>query len=215
MKIITIDGYSGCGKSSLAKLLAHHYKLPWLDSGSIYRALALISIESNLNNVDDLIFEFKKYSISFNSNGHILLNNNNVNNKIRKPEIAEKASQLAKIQIVRKNLLNLQRAQVSSTGLIADGRDMGSIVFPYANFKFFLTADIEKRADRRYKELQLIGKTVSIAELMQSIELRDNRDSQRSHAPLVAAAEAIILDTSNMNLNQVFKYCINHIDSNN
>jgi cytidylate kinase len=209
--IITIDGLSGCGKSSVARLLCKNFDLPWLDSGAIYRILAYLDIKNNNSLMTNLKL-LKEVSIEFKLDGKIILNNKDISCKIRNTDIAECASKLAKNSIVRQELLCIQQNFITRVGLIADGRDMGTRVFPKADVKFFLTAKIESRAYRRQQELQSMGRNVSIDSLIESINIRDCRDLQRKIDPVKPANDAYIIDTSNLSLSEVVKECRLKID---
>ena len=204
--IITIDGLSGCGKSSVARLLCKSFDLPWLDSGAIYRILAYLDIKNN-NSLIVNLNTLKEVRIEFTLDGKIILNDEDISYKIRNTEIAECASKIAKEPIVRKELLSIQQSFVTQFGLIADGRDMGTRVFPNADIKFFLTARIKSRAYRRQQELQSMGKNVSIDSLIESINIRDGRDLQRKIDPVKPAHDAYIIDTSNLSLSEVVEEC--------
>ena len=209
--IITIDGLSGCGKSSVARLLCKEFDLPWLDSGAIYRILAYIhnkdssSLDVNLN-------KLKKFDIQFKLDGKIFLNSKDISYDIRNTKIAEMASKIAKNPLVRKELLIVQQNFIGTKGLIADGRDMGTVVFPHADLKIFLTANIKNRAHRRQEELQSMNKSVSIDSLIASINKRDRRDLERETSPVIPADDAIIIDTSALSLLQVVTKCKAEID---
>jgi len=209
-KIITIDGPSGAGKGTIAKLLAQ--KLGWnlLDSGALYRLLALMVKQQslNLNNIQQLVNIALTLKIEF-INDHIFLEEQEVSSLIRAEEIGMLASKLAVIPEVRTALLDRQRKFAEKPGLVADGRDMGTIVFPNASLKIFLTATAQERAKRRLLQLQKKGQVANLAKILADIELRDEQDSTRENAPLVAASDAIILDSTELNIMQVLEFIIN------
>jgi cytidylate kinase len=204
--IITIDGLSGCGKSSVARLLCQEFDLPWLDSGAIYRILAYIHNEDS-SSLDVNLNKLKKFDIKFTLDGKIFLNSKDISCDIRNTEIAEMASKIAKNPLVRKELLIIQQNFIGTKGLIADGRDMGTVVFPNADLKIFLTANVKNRAHRRQEELQSMNKSVSIDSLIASINKRDRRDLEREASPVIPADDAIIIDTSALSLLQVVTKC--------
>lgn len=215
--VITIDGPGGSGKGTLSRLIARKLHWHFLESGALYRVLAL-ACESRKMNLDtmnvsedierlielaqNLNVEFKEDPIT--SESLIILDNQEVNQKIRTELCGEMASKLAVIPSVRAALLERQRAFLLSPGLIADGRDMGTVVFPNANLKIFLEASLKERAQRRYKELQKKDLNVSLEAVFSIIEQRDKRDRMRSISPLVPASDATLIDTTKMDIYQVF-----------
>ncbi len=208
--VITIDGPSGAGKGTVCRLLAQ--KLGWeiLDSGAIYRVLALASIHHQIKPTDEesLIPLAAHLDVQFTSEDNlpkIILEGEEVTHSIRNEEVGGVASQVAALPRVREALLRRQRAFRQSPGLIADGRDMGTIVFPDAQIKVFLTASAEERADRRFKELKDKGHDVKIGDLLSDIQARDDRDMNRSVAPLVPAAEAICIDSTTVSAQEVYE----------
>ena len=202
--VITIDGPSGVGKGTIAQYLTCKTGYHLLDSGAIYRALAFGAVKNKLA-LDDIAglsklaeslpVEFKATSI--------LYAGEDVTSKVRTEEVAGVASQVAVIPEVRAALLQRQKAFSQAPGLIADGRDMGSVVFPNAEVKLFLTASAEVRAERRVKQLKNQGVDANITRITQDIKERDERDLNRSASPLKPAEDAIIIDTSDLDVNQV------------
>ncbi|MBN2864459.1 MAG: (d)CMP kinase [Thiotrichales bacterium] len=202
--VITIDGPSGVGKGTIAQYLTCKTGYHLLDSGAIYRALAFGAAKNQLA-LDDIAglsklaeslpVEFKATSI--------LYAGEDVTSKVRTEEVAGVASQVAVIPEVRAALLQRQKAFSQAPGLIADGRDMGSVVFPNAEVKLFLTASAEVRAERRVKQLKNQGVDANITQITQDIKERDERDLNRSASPLKPAEDAIIIDTSDLDVNQV------------
>jgi len=212
MNLITIDGPAGSGKGTIAKQLSEVLKLNYLDSGAIYRILGLHLIENNIpiDNEDLIKKSIEKANIQF-SRHKISLNNRDVTDEIRTESIAKIASLIAANKTVRESILDLQRSFLKKPGLVAEGRDMGTVVFPEAKNKFFLTASVQERADRRYKQLISKGFDVSIADLVVEIQERDFRDINRSISPLVPAANAVIIDTTKLSPSQVVEFILGNI----
>jgi len=212
MNLITIDGPAGSGKGTIAKQLSEVLKLNYLDSGAIYRILGLHLIENNIpiDNEDLIKKSIEKANIQF-SRHKISLNNRDVTDEIRTESIAKIASLIAANKTVRDSILNLQRSFLKKPGLIAEGRDMGTVVFPEAKNKFFLTASVQERADRRYKQLISKGFDVNIADLVVEIQERDFRDINRTISPLVPAANAVIIDTTKLSPSQVVEFILGNI----
>jgi len=212
MNLITIDGPAGSGKGTIAKQLSEVLKLNYLDSGAIYRILGLHLIENNIpiDNEDLIKKSIEKANIQF-SRHKISLNNRDVTDEIRTESIAKIASLIAANKTVREGILDLQRSFLKKPGLVAEGRDMGTVVFPEAKNKFFLTASVQERADRRYKQLISKGFDVSIADLVVEIQERDFRDINRSVSPLVPAANAVIIDTTKLSPSQVVEFILGNI----
>ena len=212
MNLITIDGPAGSGKGTIAKQVSEVLKLNYLDSGAIYRILGLHLIENNIpiDNEDLIKKSIEKANIQF--SGHkISLHNRDVTDEIRTESIAKIASLIAANKTVRESILDLQRSFLKKPGLVAEGRDMGTVVFPEAKNKFFLTASVQERADRRYKQLISKGFDVSIADLVVEIQERDFRDINRTISPLVPAANAVIIDTTKLSPSQVVEFILGNI----
>lgn len=212
MNLITIDGPAGSGKGTIAKQLSEVLKLKYLDSGAIYRILGLHLIENNIpiDNEDLIKKSIEKANIQF-SKHKISLNNRDVTDEIRTESIAKIASLIAGNKTVRESILDLQRSFLKKPGLVAEGRDMGTVVFPEAKNKFFLTASVQERADRRYKQLISKGFDVSIADLVVEIQERDFRDINRTISPLVPAANAVIIDTTKLSPSRVVEFILGNI----
>ena len=207
--IITIDGPSGSGKGTIAQLLAN--KLGWnlLDSGALYRLLAQCSINHGvaLDNEESLKVLAEHMDVQFvSADGEIkvILEGDDVSRDIRTEEVGKAASQVAALPQVREGLLSRQHAFREAPGLIADGRDMGTVVFTDAPLKIFLTASPEERAERRYNQLKGKGFDASLSRLLEKIQERDERDMNRSVAPLIPAKDAIVIDSSDMSIDAVF-----------
>lgn len=215
--VITIDGPSGAGKGTVCRLLAQ--KLGWeiLDSGAIYRVLALASIHHHIEPSDEeslipLAAHLDVQFIAQDNGSKIVLEGEEVTRSIRTEEVGGVASQIAALPRVREALLRRQRAFRQQPGLIADGRDMGTIVFPDAFVKVFLTASAEERANRRYLELKGRGHDVRIGDLLTEIQARDDRDMNRSVAPMVPAEDAISIDSTEISAQQVFEQLIEIVE---
>lgn len=205
--VITIDGPSGSGKSTLCNVIAN--KLNWciLESGVIYRLLAVLILKKNIP-----IIEKNIISILNNFNFASFKKKNKTSKIIHLQIVGEIASKLATFSKIREILLYKQRYFRKLPGLIAEGRDMGTIVFPDAIIKFFLTANLETRVDRRIQQLKKTGLTVSYKELFQQIQIRDERDQNRLISPLYPSKNAIILDSTNMTLSEVIEYSMKEIN---
>lgn len=211
MPVITVDGPSGSGKGTVCRLLAERLNWDVLDSGAIYRVLALAAIHHNiaLDNEADLVPLAANLDVQFlidatTKRTKIILEGEEVSNAIRNEEVGAAASKVAALPRVREALLRRQRAFRSEAGLIADGRDMGTVIFPDAQVKLYLTATAEERARRRFDELKDKGLDVTLGGLLEDIIARDDRDMNRKVAPLVPAEDAITIDTTELNADQVF-----------
>lgn len=207
--VITVDGPGGVGKGTLALKLSQ--KLGWhlLDSGAIYRAYAIFALnqELDLENEDLLVAKIPEFSMAVNIEDdkvQIYVCDENVTSRLRLEITGSSASIIAKHPKIREALFHYQRDRAVAPGLIADGRDMGTVVFPEAPLKIFLTASAEVRAERRYKELIGAGESVNIAQILGEIQMRDERDQNRSVSPLVPAHDAVIIDTSDSTRDEVF-----------
>ena len=220
MPVITVDGPSGSGKGTVCRLLAD--KLGWdvLDSGAIYRVLSLAALHHQiaLDNEEALVPLAANLDVQFlvdsqTNAGKVILEGEDVTTTIRNEEVGAAASKVAALPRVREALLRRQRAFRSENGLIADGRDMGTVVFPDAPLKIYLTASAQERARRRFVELNERGLDVTLGGLLEDIQARDDRDMNRAVAPLVPAEDAIELDTSELNAQQVFDKVITLLDA--
>jgi cytidylate kinase len=212
MNLITIDGPAGSGKGTIAKQLSQELKLNYLDSGAIYRILGFHLKENNIPIENDALVKerIQKAKIQF-IEDTIYLNDRDVTDAIRTESIAKMASLIAAKKTVRESILDLQRSFLQKPGLVAEGRDMGTVVFPEAKHKFFLTATVEERASRRYKQLISKGFDVSITDLVVEIQERDFRDTNRTISPLVPAANAVIIDTTELSPSQVIEFILGDI----
>lgn len=212
MNLITIDGPAGSGKGTIAKQLSQELKLNYLDSGAIYRILGFHLKKNNIPIDNDALVKesILKAKIQF-IEDTIYLNDRDVTDAIRTESIAKMASLIAAKRTVRESILDLQRSFLKKPGLVAEGRDMGTVVFPEAKNKFFLTASVQERADRRYKQLISKGFDVSIADLVVELQERDFRDTNRTISPLVPAANAVIIDTTELSPSQVINFILGDI----
>lgn len=215
--VIAVDGPSGVGKGTLCQALANHFKWHLLDSGAIYRVLALSALNQNiaLDDEQKLAQLALNLPLTFDTTGievKILLNNVDVSKDIRTELTGGAASKVAAINSVRTALLQRQRDFRQAPGLIADGRDMGTIVFKDAPVKIFLDASAESRAERRMKQLQDKQNHVKFAEILQEITARDERDRNRTVAPLKPADDALIIDTTSLSIQDVFNQSIKYIN---
>ncbi|WP_343596121.1 (d)CMP kinase [Acinetobacter sp.] len=221
--VITIDGPSGSGKGTLASKIAKHYGYHLLDSGALYRLLGLslkkrqllTQLDTKLAECVDIALHLE---IEFTSDAdhlgiQVFLEGEDVTQVIRTEEIGACASQVAAIPELREALLQRQRDFAQIPGLIADGRDMGTVVFPEAPAKIYLTASAQSRAERRVKQLQAMGMNAKMDSILANIQDRDQRDMERSIAPLKPAEDAFLIDSSEMNIDQVFQMMVQYIDS--
>lgn len=215
--VIAIDGPGGSGKGSVALRIAAKLGFHILDSGAIYRLAALKVLQNrvNLEKEAKVVEALKSFDIRFEAGAELaraFLDNIDVSSQIRQESTAEAASRIARYAGVRALLLGRQQAFFQPPGLVADGRDMGTVVFPEAKFKFFLYASVEIRAHRRYKQLIAMGISANIDELQDEISERDDRDRNRTESPLLPATEAIVIDSSLLDLKQVTDLVMSHIE---
>lgn len=223
IQIITIDGPSGSGKGTLAAKLAAHYQFHLLDSGALYRLLGLsLHQKGFLDALDDEATLQQSVTITTNldivfksseSGTQILLDGEDVTQTIRTERVGEFASKVAAIPVLRAALVDRQYAFAQAPGLVADGRDMATAIFPQAQAKIYLTASAESRAERRVKQLQAMGLDVKISDILANIQARDKRDMERTVAPLKPATDAYIIDSSNLNIDEVFQLMTDYVDS--
>jgi cytidylate kinase len=206
--IITIDGPAGAGKSTVSKMLAKKLSYIYLDTGSLYRALAYKGVKNKINFEDMEALNNLCSNISIvlkNSEGQmkVYVDGEDVGDKIRTEEIGLAASKISAYAVVRQRLLQLQREAGRNGGIVAEGRDMGSVVFPKADFKFYLDADIKERIKRRHKELLGKGNSSELLAIQKDMETRDNQDSKREIAPLKPTSSSIIIDSTKLSLQEV------------
>jgi cytidylate kinase len=204
--VVTIDGPSGTGKGTICALLADYLGWHRLDSGALYRLLALQVSETGVDLDDDVALAQAalQLKIYFEYDGRVLLNAHDVSHAIRTESCGQLASKLGAKSAVREALLQRQRDFLQAPGLVTDGRDMGTVVFPEAKLKFYLTASAQARATRRYSQLKTQGICVSLAQVVNELTVRDERDSSRAASPLKPAEHAIVIDTTDMPVVEVF-----------
>jgi cytidylate kinase len=199
---IAIDGYAGCGKSTLAKALAKALNYTFIDSGAMYRAVAFYCLQEGFISINEVLDEVQliqhldQISIQLSSDQKVWLNNQDITEVIRAPKVAAIVSSVAAVKEVRAKLVELQRQMSVDGGIVMDGRDIGTVVFPNAALKIFVTASIEVRTQRRLAELKAKGEVIDELSVAQNLISRDHQDSTRAESPLKQAADAVVLDTS-------------------
>lgn len=219
---IAIDGFSSTGKSTIAKQLAKALGYIYVDTGAMYRAVTLFAMRNNLmgdglNNQSTLIKLLPKINLKFVYNddlgfAEMYLNNENVEKQIRTLEVSKNVSPVAAIEEVRHKLVEMQKKMGEEKGIVMDGRDIGTVVFPDAELKLFMTASAEKRASRRYKELLDRGDDVKYEDVLKNVQDRDYLDSHREFSPLTLAPDAIEFDNSDMGLKEQFERILNYAE---
>ena len=219
---IAIDGFSSTGKSTIAKLIAKKYNFIYVDTGAMYRAVTLFAMQNNLisnafMDQTSLIKKLKEITLSFQFNrklgfAEMFLNKVNVEKEIRTLEVSQFVSKIATISEVRKKLVSEQQEMGKQGGIVMDGRDIGTVVFPNAHLKLFMTASADKRATRRYNELIAIGDNVSFEDILFNVQERDRIDSTRKDSPLIMADDAIEFDNSDMGITEQFDKICSVID---
>lgn len=212
--IITIDGPAGAGKGTISKLVSQNMGFHYLDSGAIYRVIAFEANQKGLatdqiSQITELIDEINIQFIG----DKIFLTDKDISELIRSEDIGKFASEIAKNEEIRKNILEFQKSFFKPPGLVADGRDMGTVIFPKAKVKIFLTASIQERANRRYKQLILKEKDVNLTDLFERIKLRDESDKNRKISPLKAANDAYLVKTDNLSIKQSYEKVMEIIKS--
>lgn len=221
--VIAIDGYSSCGKSTFAKAVAQAMNYAYIDSGAMYRAVTLAfmrngMIENHQVNKQGIIEKLNEIEISFsynplNKKNETWLNGENIEEEIREIKVSENVSPVSKIKEVREKLVSLQRKMGEQKGIVMDGRDIGTVVFPMADLKIFMTADKNIRAERRYKELIGKGLSISFEEVRRNLEQRDFMDENRKESPLKKAEDAIVLDNSHLTPEEELEWILQIINS--
>ena len=214
---IALDGPSGSGKSTIAKKISAKLNILYLDTGAMYRATALKALSLGIDTfdeegvktfIDDINLEIKYVD----GTQHTYLDGEDVSERIREPHVSMAASNISSLKPVRLKMVDMQRKIASQMSCVLDGRDIGSFVLPNADFKFYVTASVDVRADRRFKELTLKGHKVDFDQLKKEIEQRDYNDKTRDFAPLTKAVDAIEIDTSYMSVDQVVSKVISYIE---
>ncbi len=214
--VITIDGPSGSGKGTIGQMIARHLKWHYLDSGALYRVLTLQALKAQVDLHDEhhlaaMALHLPVRFVDSATHHRIFLHHHDVTESIRSEEVSRATSILAASPLIRTNLLARQRALALAPGLVTDGRDMGTVVFPKAKVKFFFIASAAERAERRYKQLQQLGVGANYEAILTELEARDLRDQTRPVAPLKPAPDAHILDTSGLSIDVVFQYVLEKI----
>lgn len=221
--IIAIDGFSSTGKSTVAKQLAKHLGYIYVDSGAMYRAVTWFAMQNNFINtnyfhINDLTSNLQEITITFKFNkalgfAEVFLNGENIENQIRTLEVSNFVSQVAEISEVREMLVRQQQKMGESRGIVMDGRDIGTVVFPDAELKIFMTASPETRAERRYNELISKGEEVSYLDVLKNVQERDYIDSHREDSPLIKAEDAIEIDNSLLTLDEQFNKILQLVEN--
>lgn len=216
--VIAIDGPAGAGKSTLAKLLAKELKYKYLDTGAMYRAVTWVALEKgidikNTNKLTELANQINIKFLTPDKKGvsPILVNGTEITKEIRKPLVNKNVSYVARVKGVREAMVRIQRRFAKAGGIIIDGRDIGSRVVPDADFKFFVTASLEERARRRYNELKDNNINITMDEVKKEIALRDKIDSEREISPLIKTEDAILIDTTNLSIDEALRRVLNYI----
>jgi len=212
LPVMTLDGPAGAGKGTVSRGIAKKLGWNYLDSGAIYRALA-VAVEDagvSLEDIDNIVSVANHMALSFGSGDApaVVLNGHDITDRITTETCGKITSMIAALGPVRQALLQKQREFRKAPGLVADGRDMGTVVFADAVYKVFLTASVEERARRRYNQLKEKGIDVSLTDLTKEIEERDRRDTERKEAPLKIAVNAVFVDTSHMTIDEVITHCL-------
>lgn len=213
---VAIDGYSSCGKSTVARALAENLHFVYVDSGAMYRAVTLYFLRKDVSLNDDTAIDQALDNIHldfYKENGvtHILLNDEDISDEIRTMRISEYVSEVSAIKSVRKAMVKQQQKMGKRRNIVMDGRDIGTTVFPNAQVKIFMTADPKVRAERRFNELIAKGERITLEEVFENIAHRDYQDTTREESPLVRAKDAIVLDNTNMNENEQLQFVLDSV----
>lgn len=219
---IAIDGYSSCGKSTMAKAIAKELNYVYIDTGAMYRAMALfalqhgyiqsngkVDVEGLERALDHVLINFK-YNLEIGQN-ETFLNGVNVEKEIRSLQVSNHVSRISDIKSVRTKLVKLQKRMAEPKGVVMDGRDIGTVVIPDAELKFFMTADNKVRAQRRYDELKGMGVETSLEEVLNNLNSRDEYDSNRTNDPLRRALDAIVIDNTHLTIEEQFQFVMSHV----
>ncbi|MEA1935472.1 MAG: (d)CMP kinase [Thermodesulfobacteriota bacterium] len=217
--VITVDGPAGAGKSTVSKILARKLSYIYLDTGALYRAFACKVAEEGIPADDEkrlsgLCAGINVSLKSVNSNISILVDDEDVTEKIRTQEIGMLASKVSAVPVVRKTLLSIQRETGKNGGIVAEGRDMGTVVFPDADFKFFLNASVSERSRRRFTELVEKGESANFEEVKRGLIMRDRQDSEREIAPLKPSKDSVVIDSTGMSITNVVEKMMKVIKKN-
>ena len=204
---IALDGPAGAGKSTIAKIIANRLGLPYLDTGAMYRAMALCALENCVSLTDakkvEELLNNTDIRVVYESDGqHVLINDKDVTKDLRKEEIGKGASLISKLRCVRDKLAGMQRNIAHETHAVLDGREIGTFVIPETPYKFFITATAEERAMRRVRQLEEKGENADFDEILSDIKARDYQDSHRDYAPLKQADDAVVIDTTNLSIEE-------------
>lgn len=221
---IAIDGYSSCGKSTLAKAMAETLEYTFIDSGAMYRGIAWYALNHQLVSknqqlqINQLIEQLPEINVYFGpknaqGNSTLFVNETDVTEQIRTIEVSAWVSEVAAIKEVREAMVHLQQKMGKKGGVIMDGRDIGSVVFPHAEIKLFVTATPEIRAERRYQEMKSKGEKVTLSEIEENLAHRDHLDTTRSESPLIQVPDAIVIDTTHLNQKEQLQIALNHVES--
>lgn len=218
--IIAIDGYSSCGKSTMAKQMAKSLNYIYIDTGAMYRAVTLYALRNGFLskgelNQSDLLDALHDINVAFKHNStsntsETFLNGENVEEEIRGLEVSSHVSKIAQVKEVRAKMVDLQREMGKDSGLVMDGRDIGTVVFPNAELKIFMTADYKIRAQRRFDELQAKGDVITYDAVLENINSRDMDDTSRTENPLIQSDDAIVIDNSNITPEEQLQIALNH-----
>jgi len=215
--IVAIDGYSSCGKSTLAKALAKKLHFIYVDSGAMYRAVALYFLRNNidLHSHEQIAEALKNIHLNFNSRDyqtHITLNDEEVSDEIRLMPVSDLVSPVSAIREVRVEMVKQQQRMGQSKNIVMDGRDIGTVVFPHAQLKLFMTADPKVRAERRYKELLPKNPNITLEEVFENLAHRDYQDTTREESPLTRADDAIILDNTDLTPDEQLQFALDRVE---
>lgn len=218
--VIAIDGFSSCGKSTLAKELAKELGYRFIDSGAMYRACTIYFLDNeiDINDIDAVTTGLANIHIEFqNVDGHnaTFLNGKDITSEIRSLRVANQVSEVARIKVVREQMVKLQHAMGAQKRIVMDGRDIGSVVFPNAEHKFFITADVDVRVQRRHNELTSKGRIVSVQDVKENLAHRDHIDSTRKESPLVQTPSHILIDNSYLTRAEQLMIALKHIKATN
>lgn len=214
--VIAIDGFSSCGKSTVAKALAQKLNFIYIDSGAMYRAVTLYFLRNSvdLNDAEAVRHALSNIQLNFiakDTQTVITLNDEDVSEEIRQMPVAEKVSNVSAIKAVRTEMVRQQQRMGKSGNIVMDGRDIGTVVFPDADLKLFMTADPEIRAARRYDELIAKGENVKMEEIFDNLAFRDHQDTTRAESPLIQAPDAVVLDNSHINQEEQLEFVLSHL----